>query len=1089
MIQSSFPKVADQVISFNKNLVDILSKLNNLTTTTDSTVNVQIFDEEGVLRNFSLPSFTSLKSEIDRLNNNINSLYSIDADGSLIQTSNSNQFKKIITVDLNREPLPVSSIGSISTFNSKVNWFFDSMIDPMMQVEVDLSNQIEANVSKCLVRRYIVDFAQDDDGLTNNGESALNSFNELFRGNSNIVFSEFDEWHRTTPGVVEPLNPRYDEDTYTLEPNSVLYDGEFSVLRIQEDRLNRKLWYVLNTLDYIVSETSEVRQLSIGDELIVNSTKTSTRYKVIEVSTVESNPRVRVERIEGIEPIPVGVGTLKIYSPIVYNKKVRINIGYSERNIIFLKPINTENNLVAKRWSLGSGFYTNDLRLSSNNEDNGLTMEQFYTDYVYDYGEVLKDIVIKKIPNRLAGIPNAPVLDSNNFKVTQVNKHLTDTPNKSLIKQKHNYQGTLKSEIRQIDEAIVDRNKKVKVTKFRSESSKKQASTEVRELIAKKESRSKLLSTVTQEIIDLSKSPMSKVDPKFRLRGFWEFPEPVTTRGSLPQEIIQFRVQYRYVSVDGSETSIEQYQVNDEERGSFSNWQEFKSDVRRRIFDSETGEYFWEVEDLENPDVPNINQIDIPIQSGERIEFRVKSITEVGWPESPVESAWSDITSVDFPDDLDNVLNESDSILEEANKEDIRLTLNNELEAKGLDEHLSDTIVDNSKTFHHDSSKILSGFKSSNGDALDLFEYLKSLEDKIKSLEEAISRSRGVLQVLLTGNGNQFVIENGTNRVVTIYCDDYATSYNNQENTFENKVYNVNDYTLKLRNVASNSPLSLLSNKTYLQNSNVYDTEEPQVFWVNEEHEILKSDVSSETRSQLNNQYIWMVNYDGNYKLSENIGNDFINDNSNSIVNILSSKEYNIGFNENNILSFVGNNNSILDTSKWVSDGDKGLLSTVHPVIKDLETIVENNTEGTKSINPGGENDILIPINVYFKLNSLDPNQTGPNYEYVTLNNISTTHTKKLKFLLENESENRSFSFTLEFRIVKRKAKESTSSVKPTRDKIILVQEDVSSPSGNTGFVPRSPFLSQNDGFNGIDDNFSGFNFNGFNFNGFNGFI
>jgi len=118
-INSSFPKVADQVISFNKNLVDILSKLNNLTTTTDSTVNVQIYDEEGILRNFSLPSFSSLKSEIDRLNNNINSLYSIDATGSLIQTSSTNKFKKIITVDLNRDPNPVSTLGNIDSFKIK----------------------------------------------------------------------------------------------------------------------------------------------------------------------------------------------------------------------------------------------------------------------------------------------------------------------------------------------------------------------------------------------------------------------------------------------------------------------------------------------------------------------------------------------------------------------------------------------------------------------------------------------------------------------------------------------------------------------------------------------------------------------------------------------------------------------------------------------------------------------------------------------------------------------------------------------------------------------------------------------------------
>lgn len=1041
MIQSSFPKVADQVISFNKNLVDILSKLNNLTTTTDSTVNVQIFDEDGILRNFSLPSFSSLKAEIDRLNNNINSLYSIDAAGSMIQTSNSNQFKKIITVDLNRDPVPVSSLGIIDTFKSKVNWFFDSMIDPMMQVEVDLSDKIEGNVSKCLVRRYIVEFAQDVDGLTTNGESALSSFNQLFRGNSNIIFSEFEEWYRTTPGVIEPLNPRYDEDTYNLEPNNTLYDGEFSVLRIQEDRLNRKLWYILNTLDYIVVDTTEVRQLTIGDEVIVNSPRTSTRYRVIEVSTVESNPRVRFERIEGIEPIPVGIGTIKIYSPIVYNKKVRINIGYGERNVIFLKPINTENNLVAKKWSLGAGFYTNDLRLSSNTDDNGLTMEQFYTEYVYDYGEVLKDMVAKKIPNRLAGIPNAPVLDLNNFKVVQINKHLTDTPNSTLIKQKHNYQNSLKSEIRQIEDALLDRNKKLKVTKFRSESSKKQSLLEIQELTSKKESRSKLLTTVTQEIIDLSKAPITKAEPKYRVRGFWEFPEPIVTRGTLPQEIIQFRVQYRYVSVDGSETSIEQYDVDGESKASFSNWNEFKSDVRKRIFDSETGEYFWQIEDLESADTPNINQIDIAIQSGERVEFRIKSISEVGWPDAPVESAWSDIISVEFPDDLNSVLNENEFILQEANKEDIRLTLNNELQSKGLDEHLSDTIIDNSRVFHHDASKILSGFRDADGTALDLFEYLRALEERVKSLEEKISRARGILDVTILRNNKEYPISNGSETVFNIECEDYLDKFTGPNiptgRVYENNIYVIRDFVLRIRNVASESPLGLLSDKAYLQNSNVYNTSAPQVFWVNEQDELLRSDISSQTRTQLNNQFIWCVNYDAVTentisKLSENVGNLFNNNNSNSITNVLSSSEYNIGYNETTILSFVGNNNSLLDPSKWIDtstsvDSQTKLLTTIHPVIKDLESIVENNSEKVKTLNTGEQNEIIIPINIYFKMNSLDSNQVGANYEYINLNqskNLSiktVKHIKKVKFLLENESENRPFTFGIKFNINRNK--------------------------------------------------------------------
>ena len=340
-IQSSFPKVADQVLTFNKNVVEILSKINSLIATTDSSSSLQITDESGVIRTFTLPSFNSLKSDIDRLNNNINSLYSIDAAGALIATDNTNRFKKIITVDLNREPGELTSLGIVTQFKSSPNWFFDSLLDPLLSVEFDLSGQIENNVRKCQVRRYMVDFARDVDGnLTNLGQSALNSFNANFVGNSNIVVNEFENWHSTTPGVVEPLNPKFDEQVFDLEPNSLRYDGTFNVLRIQEDRLNRKLFYVLNTLDYLEIATSAVVQLSVGNEIMVNSDRTSTKYRIIEVSTSESNPRIRVERIEGIEPIPVGIGTLKIYSPVTYTSKVRVSVGFDERNVIFVKPMN-----------------------------------------------------------------------------------------------------------------------------------------------------------------------------------------------------------------------------------------------------------------------------------------------------------------------------------------------------------------------------------------------------------------------------------------------------------------------------------------------------------------------------------------------------------------------------------------------------------------------------------------------------------------------------------------------------------------------------------------------------------------------------
>ena len=1034
-IQSSFPTVADQVISSNKNIIEILGQINSLTTTQDQSVNIKIYDENGTLRTFAVPSFTSLKADIDRLNNNINSLYSIDANGSMISTSSQNKYKKIITVDLNREPNAVGTLGTLTKFKAVNNWFFDGLMSPIISVELDLTGKVENNVRKVLSRRYIVDFASDASGnLTALGQSALNSFNTLFRGNSSILVTDFENWHNTTPGVLYPTNPQFDEQVFDLDPHDLLYDGQFSVLRIQEDRINRKLWYVLDTLTYLVRSNNQTSQLSIGSEVIINSIQTSTRYKVIEVSTAESSPRVRLERVEGMESIPVGIGTLKIYSPVVYAKKLKVSVGYNERNIIFIKPLNADVNLLARNWSLGTGFWTNDLTLDSTASQNGLTMEQFYTDYVYDYGIVLKDLVAKKTPNALAGTPVSPTLNATNFKVVQINKHLTDTPDSNLIRQKHNYHLTLKSEIQQIQDAIVDKNAKAKFVKFKSESDKKQVGLEIEELSRKKDSKSKLLSTTTQEIIQLSNNPQTKVKPKFRIRGFWTVPSAVITRGTRPQEIVQFRVQYRYVAKDGTEPPVETFEIDaTQKKGAFSNWNEFKTDARKRTYNQGTGEYTWEIEDVEKADTPNINQLDLDIQANEKIEVRIKSISEVGWPESPTESDWSEILTIEFPDDLNNVLNENDFILKAATSEDLKIKMNQELSSKGLDDHLADTIVVNNVTFHHEASKILSGMKDENGVALDLFTYLKSLQDRITSLEERIQRVKGELEIIILRNNQEFVVANGSETTFNIECEDYLDNYTGSGiptgRVYANNIYVIKDFVVKIRNKSTSSALGLLSGRTYLQNPNVYNTGVPQTFWVNNHDELITSDISGQTRTQLNNQYVWTMNYDSVLetsvtKLTENIGNTFNTNASNSITSILSSNEYNVGFNETSILSFVSNNKSLLDPSKWIDtnisvSSTTKLLTTIHPVVDNLETIVETNSEKVKTINTSDANSTVIPINIYFKMNALDNNQPALNYKYINLNSSKQTvqHVKRVKFFLENEAENRPFTFSIKFNI------------------------------------------------------------------------
>ena len=1029
-IKSSYPVVADQIVSYNKNVIEILSKINSLSTTQEPSVEVRIFDMDGVIRTYNLPSFTYLKSEIERVSNSINSLYSIDSGSALIQTSANNKFKKIITVDLNKEPNSINDIGVITQFRSQANWFFENMLNPSLFIELNLTDKIENDVRKILSRRYIVDFAKNADGsFTNLGQSALDSFNSLYRGVSGIDIEEFENWYRTTPGIVDPTNPKFDEQMFDLEPNTVLYDGVFNVMQIEEDALNRKFWYHINTLDYIINDTGELRQLAVGSELIPNLQNSSTRYKIIEISSTESNPRIRVERIEGLQPIPVGIGTLKIYSPVVYRKRVMISVGYDERNVIFIKPMNADSNLMSKSWSGGTGMYTNDLR-----SENGVSMDQFYTDFVYDYGQYLQDQVSKKIPNQLAAQPNLPQLKSENFKVVQINRHLTDNPDSNLMKTKHNYVVSLKSEISQIQEAIENRNKKLKATRFTSDSQKKQFELEVQDLVNKKNSKSKLLESTNQEILSLSRSAATKIDPKYRLRGFWDMPEPVIKRGSLPQEVVQFRVQYRYLSKDGREPSVETFKLSDsngQKTAAFSNWNEFKTDARKRNYNLETLTYTWEVEDLESAETPNINQVDISISPNERVEIRVKSISEVGWPESPIESEWSDVVSIDFPDDLNNVLLDNQFILEEASKEEVKVKVDTELTARGLDDHLSETIILNNKSYYHTAESIVSGFKDENGVVLDLLQYLKNLEARVKTLEEKISRAKGELEIVIIRNNQEFIIGNNSETEFNIECEEYLEQFTGSDapsgRVFANNIYVIKDFLLKVKNKSTDSDLGLLSNRQYLSNNAIYSTSAPQTFWVNGQDELLFTDVSGVSRTHLDNMFIWSVNYDSVTqtelsKLSENIGNSFTTLNNNSITNVLGLVEYNVGYSENLAMAFVSSNNSLLDSTKWIDPvisvgSTTKLLSTIHPVTPDLQNLVENNEDKVKSVKGGDDNAVIIPIHIYFKMNALDNTQPGKDYEYIDLNRSSKTvkHIKKLRFFIEDENQNRPFTFTIKF--------------------------------------------------------------------------
>lgn len=1094
-INSSLHSIAEQVVTNNQQVVAILNNLTALTTTTDPAVTITVLDSQGVPTTFSFPSFTYLKSEIDRLNNNINSLYGLNNNGATVQVSSSNIFKKIITVDLNLEPKDIPAINVPTTFISQTNYLLDNMLSPELMIQIDLTGLISSDVREIQSRRYIVSFEQDSTGAyTNNGQAALNSFNTSYKGQSNINQDDFLLWHQSTPGILLPLNPVYDEQIFDLTPNELQYYGIFSVLKIQEDSLNNKLWYYLDTLTYTEIQTNQPKQLQIGDSLIINIDNANTIYDIVEISNSASNPMVRLTRTDGNQPVPVGVGTMKLYSPILNNQTVDISVGYNEYNVLFVKALNTTNFLLSKNWSLGIGYFTNNLVLSSADSYNGQTLDKYYTNVVYDYGLALKDLVIKKIPNVLGVLPNSPTLDINNFKVVQTNTHLTDTPDANLLKNQSAQVNSLTSELQQLSSAIQAKNTQLKVTRFTTTADKQQFTNDISSLQTQYDSKSALKSSINTQILNASTLPSTNVIPTFSIRGFWTIPAPSVTANTYPQQIVKFDIQYRKLSKDGTETPVQTFKLansspiiasninaasklssngisvakissnalsvnvnaaskstttgisvtnaatntstaTSNSTAAFSNWISLPSLALKQTLDKSTGLYTWSTNDMNNPDSININQLDIPIEPNETIEIRMKSVSEVGYPDSPVESDWSNTISITFPDNLSTVTNQSSLIIANAQQESVKTTLITQLNNQGLSAHLADAIVVQQKSYFHSGETILSGFKDTNGVAIDLKTQLQSLMDRVTALEAIIAQSKGQLVITILRSSETYTVQNNSELNFTIDCEDYLDPISGSGiptgRVYTNRIYSVQDFVMKISNASTTNSLGLLSNRTYTAgaNTDVYNSAVPQVFWVDDQDQLITSDVTGQSKTQLDNQFLWQVNYDSIdqttvTKLSEDIGNLFSANGNNSITDTLSSTEFNVGYADPSVLGFIGNNNSLIDSTKWIDTitsiaSSNKLLTTIHPSVSQLDDIVETNSQKVHSLSGGSTNDINIPINIYFKMNALDSSRTGANYQYIELNGITQNirHIKKLKFLLDNQVDTTPFVFTLTFTI------------------------------------------------------------------------
>lgn len=774
----------ERLMRVEKNVMALLTNLSKAAVGSTEQIELEFIDDLGQVTKQTIPSFGYLLNLIKQIERNQRRLIGLDNGKSSLRLSDGS-LHNIIVASAKKDPNPIRDLQVPIAFAARSNWFFENFLNPLLFVKFDFNGVVADDVRKAVVRRYIIQANSDQQKEFFDFE--LKGKNDITVGNMLRLLSE------------QNIQVFTDEEVKDFPPSPLRHIGTFDVTSILDQEVldllgNRTLKkkYRLNKLAYTDTMSNVRDGLSIkkGDRVLCNESV----YVIDEVDNSENS--IIANRLVGNDMIKIGADILKIYNAVESNKILEVTVGHNERQVVFIKPVDTDN-ISSAEWSNGIGFFSNELKIVQNNKQ--VDLDLYYRKNVSDIGLQLLSSAKDRFVSAVNGLtPDAPVLISENFKVLSINDHQKDTTTVDKLSAKVSEKLKVESEIVNVTSQIESKKQELD---FGSASplDRLRKKSEIDDLTKNKTSKTTLLASIARE---LSANNSSLVNAKTRVRGFFPIPNAKISSKTEPQEVIQFKISYRYLSKDGKTSGTTQIDYSDSsstKRGFFSNWNEVKTDVRSRVYNEDTGYFVWGDENTEDPEKVNINQIDIPISEGEKVEIRIKSISEAGWPMTPLESDWSSSVIVSFPVSKTTV--SSTDFAKQAQIEEAKLGLKEEFNNLGLDQHLSTSRISNEKYFAHDSIDISSGFYTPEGKIIPLFERLTQMDIEMRRLASLIERAKGSLNVSIV-DSKGIVRKITPNQTLELFAGYYKDLIQNNQSLDHGKVI-TKLFILRLENTAA----------------------------------------------------------------------------------------------------------------------------------------------------------------------------------------------------------------------------------------------------------------------------------------------
>lgn len=755
-------------------------------------------------KKFTIPSFLSLENKINHLQDAFDNLvHSAKAGDAWMNFDGNSKEIKLVGYNPMGNPIELSikdpNGGETKNINTKKPSFFKDMLSPSPYINFALAT-LPDNVSQINVRKIVL----YDEALIHR----IQTWGLNHGGSSDIIHLPYEDFKAL---IIDPANgiemaqgtgwDMYDK-VYDMDIRNQVGKGDYVIEKVLKDYIDDNLE---EYIDVVISEstpmvwtsTKDAAENNLATGCKLTNYDGAAQFEITKIHIPSRTMTLRVLHGSYINLIPdttpndtthSDYSILKFLTPtnediISKDKNLQIPLEEDQYIILYASPI-TPTTRVQADWSTGMFVDTYQLNVIVGNTLVGF--EDYYKKNVRNIGDCLMELAgtmqsplsnfsEDTFKELTGGDLSKPVLgDGTNatLQVVQINKHMNDSEAakniRSLYSQKKQYQTRLAD----VTNKINDLETELASVSFDDQTGTRgMYETQISEL---RKQYNELYSSLNHIIDSISTAANNSQIPieaaKYRVRGYVDVAKVLDNlhvngrNGDIGLEDIRgVHIQYRYKNPD-----IPQANVSVINEFLFTEWTDQFPEPRMKSVKYKEGKYTGAYDDLkesgaldDTSNKPKFNQVDIPITQGEIVDVRARIIWAFGYPFSRCTSPWSDIYTMEFPDELVKDV-QLKTIIDENNDDIETYRFTNIIRENGIDVHTQDKVQDQDITYFHKPENIASGFYTQERRIIPLRDKLSTMDkDLVELLDLVKGTTADAIKVSFTIGSNTYNITQG----------------------------------------------------------------------------------------------------------------------------------------------------------------------------------------------------------------------------------------------------------------------------------------------------------------------------------------